>query len=181
MHILALFLSSFFLSHLFLCLSRLLSLSRSHDLHNSLFSPVVSRCVFAGFCKSSFQEVNNLCVGFGIARCLRLWESVAHALCDTQLHSHGDCMSHATTHPVCYTANESHCQPRMIKIPDLACSGRWCFFNRAELNVVEVLHARCLPPVVAQVPHIFVHFHALSVFGGGSLSPWSFPIARSKA
>jgi len=46
--------------------------------------------------------------------------------------------------------------------------------NRTVLNVAEVLHTRCLPPVVAQVPHIFVHSHALSVFGGGSLSLWSF-------
>jgi len=43
--------------------------------------------------------------------------------------------------------------------------------NRAELNGAEVPHTRCLPPVVAQVPHIFVRFHALSVFGGGSPSP----------
>ena len=41
----------------------------------------------------------------------------------------------------------------------------------ANLNVAEISHTRCLPPVVAQVPHIFVHFHALSVLGGGSLSP----------
>jgi len=34
--------------------------------------------------------------------------------------------------------------------------------------------AHALPPVVNQIPHIFVHFHALSVFGGGNLSLRSF-------
>jgi len=82
-------------------LSLPLALSLSFCLSISLFSPVVSRCVSADLSRSNFQEVNNLCVSLGVTRCLRLWESVAHALCDTQLHSrrnnHGDYMSHATT------------------------------------------------------------------------------------
>ena len=81
----------------------------------------------------------------------------AHKL-DAQLHTersnHGDCMSHATAHPLCETANEP--QARMVHIPVLARARWWYFVKRAELDLGAVPQSCCMTTVVSEVQVTYV-------------------------
>ena len=58
---------------------------------------------------------------------------------------------------------------------------RWCFFNRAEHNVVEFPHTRCPPPVEAQVPTCLRPLSCPSAFLVEEASVRGLFITRSKA
>ena len=157
---------SFSLTFLSLSLARSLSLVLSLK---SLFSPVVSCCVSAGLCHLVFSCVmharalvlflsNTFCLSLSMAFSLLLSRCLFLFFC---IH-------------ICHCQSWEACTQPHLSGFTLGNSLGPRRFNSAELNVAEVPHTRCLPPVVAQVPRIFVHFDALSVFGGGSLSPWSF-------
>ena len=146
-----------------------LALSLSFCLSISLFSSVVSRCVSAGLCQLVSLYVmhacalvlflsNLFCLSFSLAFFLLFFPSLFLFFLYTPVYIPKLGSLHET--PLVWLHLKQLFGKRLT--------------GSQSLNVAEVSHTRCLPPVVAQVSHIFVHFHALSVLGGGSLIPWSF-------
>jgi len=165
MFILTLFLSSLFLSHLFLSFSRSLCLSRSVSLFllSLLLSLAVSLQVFVNW---YLYVSRTRARSFSASQTFSVFLSLSpFVFCSPALSFSFSCI-----HICTYQSWEACTQPHLSSFT----LGNSLASISANLNVAEVSHTRCLTPMVAQVPHIFVHFHALSVLGGGSLSPWSF-------
>ena len=150
MYIFALFLSSLFLSHLFLFLSRSRSLSCSVSLFLSSLplSLAVSLQVFVTlylYVSRTRARSFSFSQTFSIFLSLSLFLSCSLALSFSFFCIH-----------ICNYQNWEDCtQPHLSGFTLGNSLERWCFFSRAELNVAEVLNTRFLPPVVPQVPHIF--------------------------
>jgi len=170
-YVLALFLSSLFLSHLSLSLLFCQSLSLVLCLSFSLPSLCLTLSLDISMCHARTR-----------ARSLALFPFPSFSLSfSVSLHSLAVSFSYSSIHICKYQRWEACMQPHLSGFSldySLESISATRFFERAKLNVVEVSHARCLLPVVVQVSYICIHCHTFSVFGEASV--WGLFIARCR-